>query len=62
MLARYDPVGKRTAVVTTVEAALHGDDGTVTQIGSDLVERAATLAMTADGSAARGGGRVVGHQ
>ena len=39
MLARYDPVGKRTAVVTTVEAALHGDDGTVTQVAGDLVER-----------------------
>jgi WD40 repeat protein len=49
MLARYDPVGKRTAVVTTVEAALHGDDGTVTQIAGDLVERAGSLEMSADG-------------
>jgi WD40 repeat protein len=49
MLARYDPVGKRTAVVTTVEVALHGDDGTVTQIAGDLVERAGSLKMTADG-------------
>jgi WD40 repeat protein len=49
MLARYDPVGKRTAVVTTVGAALHGDDGTVTPIAGDLVERASLLEMTADG-------------
>ena len=49
MLARYDPVGKRTAVVTTVEIALYGDDGAVTRIGGDLTERSGRMALTADG-------------
>ena len=32
-LARYDPVGKRTAVVTTVQLSLYGDDGAASTIG-----------------------------
>ena len=48
-LASYDPVSKRTAVVTTVEVALHGDDGVVTQVVGDLAERAGYMELTADG-------------
>jgi WD40 repeat protein len=48
-LARYDPVGKRTAVVTTVEISLHGDDGTVARVGGDLVERPGPTALSTDG-------------
>ena len=40
---------KRTAVVTTVEVSLHGDDGAVTRIVGDLAERFAHMALTADG-------------
>ncbi len=42
MLARYDPVGKRTAVVTTVEISLYGEDGGVARVGGDLAERVRT--------------------
>ncbi len=48
-LAGYDPVGKRTAIVTTVEVALHGDDGVVTQVVGDLAERVGYMALTDDG-------------
>ncbi len=48
MFARYDPVGKRTAVVTTVGISLHGDDGTATPVG-DLTERSGRMALTPDG-------------
>ena len=49
MLARYDPIGERTAVVTTVGVSLHSDDGTVGGIGGDLTERSGRVAMSADG-------------
>jgi WD40 repeat protein len=49
MLARYDPVGKRTAVVTTVGVSLHSDDGAVGPVGGDLAERSARMALSADG-------------
>lgn len=49
VLARYDAVGKRTAVVSTVEISLHNDDGTVTRIGGGLTERSGRVAQTADG-------------
>ena len=49
MLARYDPVGRRTAVVTTVAVSLHGDDGAVGRVGGDLAERSGRMAMTTDG-------------
>ena len=49
MLARYDSVGKRTAVVTTVQLSLYGDDGTVSTIGGEFTERFSRTALSADG-------------
>ncbi|HEX4984015.1 MAG TPA: WD40 repeat domain-containing protein, partial [Ilumatobacteraceae bacterium] len=49
MLARYDPVGKRTAVVTTIAVSVHGDDGAVDRVGGDLAERSGRMALTTDG-------------
>ncbi|MGH9133731.1 MAG: hypothetical protein ACRDZZ_07325 [Ilumatobacteraceae bacterium] len=60
LLARYDPVGRRTVVVTTVGISLHGDDGTVQQIGGDLAERPGRMAVTADGTLLAVAGEVSG--
>ena len=49
-LARYDAVGTRTAVVTTVQLSLYGDDGTVSRIGGDFTERFSRTALSADGT------------
>lgn len=50
IFARYDPVGKRTAVVTTVEVSLHSDDGAMSRVGGgDLAERSGRMALSADG-------------
>ena len=49
MLAHYDPVGKRTAVVTTVQLSLYGDDRTASTIGGEFTERFSRTALSADG-------------
>ena len=61
MLARYDPVGRRTAVVTTVEVSLHGDDGAVDPDRGRPRRAVRTHGADRRRTAARDRRRVVGH-